>query len=117
MRDKMSVGDKGFFYHSSCEVPGVAGIVMVSKTGLVDPTQFDAKSDYFDPSAKKDSPRWITVEVVLKERFGNVLPLAELKTNKRLSGMLILAPGNRLSITPVSAAHWNEILGMIETRK
>ena len=34
IRDEMQRGDQAFFYHSSCEVPGIAGIVQITKSGL-----------------------------------------------------------------------------------
>ena len=41
LRDSIKKGDFAFFYHSSCEVPGIAGIVSVVKSGYPDPTAFE----------------------------------------------------------------------------
>ena len=60
MRDGMRVGDRAFFYHSSCPEPGIAGIVEVSALAYPDATQFDRKSPYFDPKATREEPRWLT---------------------------------------------------------
>jgi predicted RNA-binding protein with PUA-like domain len=109
MRDQMKVGDGVLFYHSSCEVPGIAGLAEVASTPYVDASQFDKKSPYYDPKSKKDAPRWINVDVraVKKTR---VIPLSEIRTHKALAKMVLLRPGNRLSITPVSAAEWRYIV-------
>ena len=111
MRDQMQLGDQAFFYHSSCEVPGIAGIVEVVRLAYPDATQFDAKSKYFDPKATRDKTRWFNVDVrfVRKTRL---LPLSELRNHPRLAKMRLLQPGNRLSITPVEPAEWKFILGL-----
>jgi predicted RNA-binding protein with PUA-like domain len=108
MRDKMRIGDKVFFYHSSCPEPGIAGIAQVATDAYPDASQFDAKSPYFDPAAKRESPRWFNVEVKLVRKT-RLVGLAELRSHRELSGMRVLAPGNRLSITPVSAGEWEFI--------
>ena len=108
MRDRMRVGDRVLFYHSSCEVPGIAGLAEVASTPYPDEAQFDRKSDYYDPKSKREAPRWINVDVraVKKTRL---IPLAEIRTHKALAKMVLLRPGNRLSITPVTAAEWRFI--------
>ena len=108
MRDAIKKGDRGFFYHSSCEEPGIVGIVEVSAAAHPDATQFDRKSDYFDPKSRKDSPRWFNVDVRALRKT-RLVPLSELRVHKGLANMRLLQPGNRLSITPVSAAEWRLI--------
>jgi predicted RNA-binding protein with PUA-like domain len=113
MRDAMRKGDRGFFYHSSCEEPGIAGIVEVAKAAYPDETQFDRKSRYYDDAATPDEPRWFNVDL----RFVKKTPLigiAELRSHKALAKMQILQRGNRLSITPVSPAEWKHILGLLD---
>jgi predicted RNA-binding protein with PUA-like domain len=108
MRREMQVGDGVFFYHSSCAVPGIAGIAEVASTAYPDATQFQPKSGYHDPKSKRDKPRWYNVDV----RFVRKTPLvslAELRRHRELSKMRTLAPGNRLSITPVAPAEWEFI--------
>ena len=105
MRDQMQVGDPAFFYHSSCAEPGIAGIVKVSKAAYPDKTQFDKKSPYYDPKATHDAPRWVNVEVTFVEKT-RLVPLAELRSRPELARMRVLAPGNRLSITPVDPREW-----------
>lgn len=112
MRDDMQLNDLILFYHSSCDVPGVAGIAKVCKTSHPDPSQFDSKSDYFDPKATKEVPRWFMVEVEFVERFDRVITLAELKENKALNNMPLVQKGSRLSINPVAPTEYDTILSM-----
>ena len=112
MRDEMRLGDQAFFYHSSCEVPGIAGIVAVSRLAYPDATQFDYKSKYFDAKAKRDQPRWVSVDVRLVKKT-RLLPLSEARDYPQLAKMRLLQPGNRLSITPVDPAEWKFIMGIL----
>ena len=109
MRDRMCTGDGVLFFHSSCPEPGIAGLAEVASSAYPDPTQFERRGDYYDPKAKKDAPRWFNVDVraVRKTRL---VPLAELRQHKALAGMLLLRPGNRLSITPVTDVEWRYIV-------
>jgi predicted RNA-binding protein with PUA-like domain len=109
MRDAMRVGDGVLFYHSSCEVPGIAGVAQVASTPYPDGSQFDPKSDYYDPKSRREEPRWMLVDVKLVEKT-RVMPLDELRTYPQLEDMVTLKRGNRLSITPVTAAEWKFIL-------
>jgi predicted RNA-binding protein with PUA-like domain len=113
MRDRMKVGDGVLFYHSSCEVPGIAGLAEVASAPYPDEAQFDRKSDYYDPKSKREAPRWINVDVraVKKTRL---IPLSEIRTHKALAKMVLLRPGNRLSITPVTPAEWRFIEKLAE---
>ena len=112
MRDQMQLGDLVLFYHSTCEVPGVAGIAEVSKLAYPDETQFDRKSDYFDPKATRDNPRWVHVDVKLVKKT-RLVPLSELRGYPKLAKMQLLQRGNRLSITPVDPAEWKFIEGVL----
>src|SRR3954463_8192755 len=112
MRDGMQVGDGVLFYHSSCEVPGVAGIAEVATAAYPDPTQFDRKSDYYDAASKREEPRWFLVEVKYKRKLKRVIPLTELKERRELEGFPLLARGNRLSVLPVTKQQWDFVLGM-----
>jgi predicted RNA-binding protein with PUA-like domain len=109
---EMKPGDGVLFYHSSCEVPGVAGIAEVATDAHPDPTQFDRKSDYYDAASKREEPRWSLVDVKYKRKLKRVIPLAELKDRKELEGFALLARGNRLSVLPVTKAQWDFILGL-----
>ena len=108
MRDLMKVGDGVLFYHSGCAVPGIAGLAEVASTPYPDDTQFDTKSKYFDPKAERENPRWMLVDVKALKKT-RLIPLAELRAQEALAEMQILRRGNRLSITPVSAAEWRHI--------
>ncbi|MGZ3809155.1 MAG: EVE domain-containing protein [Bacteriovorax sp.] len=112
MRDEMKKGDMVLFYHSSCDVPGVAGLARVSKESHPDPTQFDSKSDYYDPKATVDHPRWFMVEVEFVEKFDEVITLATLKGEKALSNMPLVQKGSRLSINPVTEKEYKTIVGL-----
>ena len=102
---EMRIGDRAFFYHSSCPEPGIAGIVEVARLAYPDATQFDPKSPYFDAKASRDAPRWMHVDVKLVRKT-RLVPLAELRTVPGLEDMVTLQRGNRLSITPVTPAEW-----------
>ncbi len=108
MREEMRLRDKVFFYHSSCPEPGIAGIARVASAPYPDASQFDRKSPYFDPAATPESPRWFNVDVQF-ERKSRLVGLGELRTHRELAGMRTLRPGNRLSITPVTAGEWRFI--------
>jgi len=105
MRDSMRIGDGVLFYHSSCAEPGIAGLAEVASAAYPDPTQFERKSDYYDPQSKRVAPRWVAVDVRALKKT-RLVPIAELKAQKALAKMWTLRPGNRLSITPVSRAEW-----------
>lgn len=106
MRDEMRVGDRAFFYHSSCPEPGIAGIVEVSRAAYPDATQFDRDSPYYDAKSTRSAPRWFNVEVKFVRKT-RVITLPELRATRGLEAMVTLRRGNRLSITPVTAAEWN----------
>jgi predicted RNA-binding protein with PUA-like domain len=109
MRDQMRLGDGILFYHSSCAIPGVAGLAEVASAPYADKTQFDSNSKYFDPKATLDKPRWMNVDVRVTQKT-RLLPLEELRTYPELAEMPLLQRGNRLSITPVTSREWKFIL-------
>ncbi|TQK07335.1 EVE domain-containing protein [Herbaspirillum sp. SJZ107] len=111
MRDAMQPGDGILFYHSSCAVPGVAGIAVVASTPYPDASQFDAASPYHDPKATPDNPRWISVDVKAVAQ-GRYLPLTELRGVPELEDMVLLQKGSRLSVSPVTAGQWKRILAL-----
>ncbi|MGV3740995.1 MAG: EVE domain-containing protein [Burkholderiaceae bacterium] len=108
MRDAMRVGDGVLFYHSSCAEPGIAGLAEVASTAYPDATQFDPKSKYYDSASRPEQPRWMLVDVRALKKT-RLIALSELRTYEELADMQILKRGNRLSITPVSAAEWRFI--------
>ena len=112
MRDAMRVGDGVLFYHSSCAEPGIVGMARVASRAYPDPTQFDAKSPYFDAKSKPDMPRWLLVDVQVLRKTHN-LTLPELRADAALEDLVILRKGNRLSITPVEPSHWRRIAALL----
>ena len=110
MRDEMKVGDLILFYHSSCEIPGVAGIARVSSKPYPDATQFDKKSEYYDAKATPENPRWILIDVSYERDLKNHVSLDEIRKHPELSPMRLLQKGNRLSILPVSKDEFNFIV-------
>ncbi|MGD9953393.1 MAG: EVE domain-containing protein [Burkholderiales bacterium] len=112
MRDAMRVGDGVLFYHSSCAVPGIAGIAKVSGRAHPDETQFDPRSPYHDPKSTRDNPRWMLVDVKLVKKT-RLLSLEELRAHPGLASMVVLRRGNRLSITPVTPGEWELVTGLL----
>ena len=109
MRDAMRVGDGVLFYHSSCAEPGIVGVAQVASTPYPDPTQFDAKSPYYDAKSKPVEPRWLLVDIQVLRKTRN-LTLPELRADDALQDLVVLKKGNRLSITPVEPQQWRVIL-------
>ena len=105
MHDGMRVGDRAFFYHSSCAEPGIAGIVEVSAPAYPDATQFDPKSAYYDAKSTRAAPRWLNVDVRFVKKTA-LVTLPMLRATPGLENMVVLRKGNRLSITPVTPAEW-----------
>ena len=114
MRDDMHRGDRGLFYHSSCEVPGVYGTVEIVREGYPDPSAFDPRHHYHDAASAPTAPRWYAVDVKLTRRFAQPVTLEALRRHAgdALKDLLVLRRGNRLSITPLSAAQYRFIVSM-----
>jgi predicted RNA-binding protein with PUA-like domain len=114
LRDSIRKGDVAFFYHSSCEVPGIAGIVEIVKAGYPDATAFDPKHHHYDADSKRDEPRWYVVDVKLKRKFSRVISLDELRPYAagKLRDFVLLKRGNRLSVLPVAKKDWDFIVAL-----
>jgi predicted RNA-binding protein with PUA-like domain len=114
LRDQMSRGDEAFLYYSSCEVPGIVAILQIVKGGYPDASAFDRKSPHFDPESERAAPRWYVVDVKLQRRLSRIITLEELRRHATgaLKGMILLRPGNRLSVMPIEDAHWRLILSL-----
>lgn len=112
MRDQMQVGDEILFYHSNSDPSGIAGLATVCARAVPDPSQFDPKSKYYDNKATPEFPRWFCVEVQYKSTLKKLIPLSELKTNPKLKDMLVVQKGQRLSVQPVLAEHFQLVLQM-----
>jgi predicted RNA-binding protein with PUA-like domain len=112
MRDDMQEGDLILFYHSSCDVPGVYGIAKVGSKPYPDSTQFDKKSEYYDPKATVENPRWFLVDVTFAKDLKHHVSLEELKKCDELKDMRLMQKGNRLSILPVAPEEFEFIVGL-----
>jgi predicted RNA-binding protein with PUA-like domain len=109
MRDDMQPGDPVLFYHSNADPTGVAGLARVAGTGYPDPSARDPASDYFDPKAGDDDPRWFMVDVEFAERFPRVVTLDELRAAPGLEKMLVINK-SRLSVQPVTQAEYDIVV-------
>jgi predicted RNA-binding protein with PUA-like domain len=112
----MKRGDLALYYHSNAEPSAVAGVVEVVREAYPDPTAWDPRSDYHDPKASPDNPVWSMVDVALVEVFAREIPLEELRGVKALAGMELLRRGSRLSVQPVTPAHFRTIRGLASKR-
>lgn len=112
MMNDMNKGDKILFYHSNSKPSGIAGVAVVSKNATPDPSQFDKNSEYFDPKASKEKPRWFCVEIKYNKKFKNLLALQAIKDDKNLNDMLVVKKGQRLSIQPVEKKDFDYIRGI-----
>ena len=114
LRDEIAKGDLGFLYHSSCEVPGIVGIVKVIRPGYPEAGALDPKHPYYDPESDPAAPRWYSADIRLERRIEPVITLETLRkhAHRALKNMVILRRGNRLSVTPVTEREWNFILSL-----
>ena len=114
LRDRIARDDEVFLYHSSCDVPGIVGLLRVVRAGYPDDTAFDRRHPHYDAASKPDNPRWYMVDVQLTRRLKRIITLDELRAHAhtRLKGMQLLRTGNRLSVMPIDAAHWRFILSL-----
>jgi len=97
----MKKGELAFFYHSNIGKE-IVGIVEV------------AKEAYPDPTAEKGD--WVCVDMKAKRPLKAPVSLATLKGDSRFVD-LALVRLSRLSVAPVSEAHWHAIceLGKVKS--
>lgn len=107
MCNTMHIGDLAFFYHSSCNPPGIVGTIEIVSHAYPDHTALDPNSDHFDPKSTPENPRWFMVDVKLKEKYPAMISIEQLRQYPELENMLVLRRGNRLSITPVTKLEWD----------
>lgn len=110
----MEPGDLAFFYHSNAKPPGIIGLMEVVETGLIDPSQFDPSSNYFDPRSSRESPRWDCVRLRYQRTFATLLSLDQLRQEFSPEELGVVRQGNRLSILPVSDACAARLLELLE---
>jgi predicted RNA-binding protein with PUA-like domain len=111
IRDEIKLGDQVMIYHSSCKHVGVVGIATVTKAAYPDPTQFDLSSDYYDAKATHDNPRWYVVDVTYQSRLNKLVSLKSIKANPAITELALKKAG-RLSVMPVTANDWQQIMAM-----
>lgn len=109
----MKRGDLALFYHSNATPPGVAGVCRVAKEAYPDPEQFVPKSEYYDEKATSEAPRWFCPDVEFVKKLPRLIPLEELRGEKKLAGMILLQRGSRLSVTPVTKGEFEHILSLV----
>ncbi len=109
---EMQVGDSVLIYHSNNDPSAIVGLAKVSRLALADQTQYDPQSDYFDPKASKENPRWFSPEFKFVKKFKKPLALAELKKIPDLKNMALLKQGSRLSVQPVQEKEFKIILAL-----
>ena len=107
---EMNLGELAIFYHSNAKPSGAAGVAEVASEPYPDPTQFDPKSEYFDPKATQDIPRWWLVDFKHVATFKEFISLEDMKVDPALSEMLVCQKGTRLSINPVEKKHFNRVM-------
>ncbi len=92
----METGDEVLFYHSVVG-KAVVGVAEVTRTAFPDST------------AKEGD--WSAVELTPKKALARPVTLQEIKTNPKVAGMALLRL-SRLSVQPVSAAEFGEIVSL-----
>jgi predicted RNA-binding protein with PUA-like domain len=108
----MAVGDAFFFYHSSCAVPGIAGIGQIETAAYPDPTALDRQSPYHDSKASPERNPWSALDVGHVKTFAKVVSLGRLKQQAALEELALVQKGSRLSVMPVTAEQWAAILAL-----
>jgi predicted RNA-binding protein with PUA-like domain len=106
----MKRGDLLLIYHSNEQPVGVAGMAEIVKEAYPDPSQFDKKSEYYDAAATKENPRWVCPDVKFVEKFKRIVTLQELRSDPKLSGLMLLKKGSRLSVIPVAPDEFRRIV-------
>ncbi len=109
----MKKGDISFFYHSNCKPPGIVGLMEVIATKLVDPTQFQKDSKYYDPKSSIDNPRWDCTKLKYLGVFNTKLSLSEIASEFNPEELRLIKKGNRLSIMPIEKEISNRLLEML----
>lgn len=109
---EMRRGDRVLYYHSNTTPAGVVGVAELVEEASPDPHQFDPESPYYDDTSPKAEPRWSWVGLGFVEKLPRIVTLAELKADSALVGLECARKGSRLSVHPVSDAHFARILAL-----
>ena len=102
----MKLGDRAVFYHSNAKPPAAVGIVEIVKESYPDHFAWKKNHKYQDLKASPEKPIWSMVDVKLLQIFPEELSLEQLRGVKALEGLELLRRGSRLSVHPVSVAHF-----------
>ena len=116
LRDAIKIGDRVLIYHSNAEEIGVVGTATVVSEAYPDTEQFKEWSKYYDSKSKKENPSWLSRDIAFELKFPGIVLLSELKKEKALKNLLILRPGNRLSITPLKEKEFKHILTLAQKK-
>tara|TARA_B000000609_G_scaffold23556_1_gene15037 strand:+ start:351 stop:812 length:462 start_codon:yes stop_codon:yes gene_type:complete len=111
---RMEIGDQAFFYHSNCKPPGIVGLMEIVNKNIIDPTQFDKNSKYYDPKSDKLNPRWDCVKVQFLCKSKKIISLQELRSLFNEDELLVVKKGNRLSILPVLQKSANLLISKLK---
>lgn len=109
---RMAGGDRAFFYHSGVGRPEIVGEIRITRPAYPDPSQFDVRSDYHDPKSPKATPRWVAVDVAFVRRYPRTVTRDAMRAHPVLRKMAVLGH-TRLSVTPVTAAEWRAVRGLV----
>ncbi|MDX1931782.1 MAG: EVE domain-containing protein [Capsulimonadales bacterium] len=112
LRDGMRVGDRVLFYHSNADPPAVVGIAEVVREAYPDSTALDPEHPHFDPRSTPENPIWLMTDIGFVAKFSSAVPLERLKDEAELSGMAVIRRGMRLSVQPVTEAHFRRVCEM-----
>lgn len=88
------------------------GLAKIVEANVVDPSQFDPGSKYYDPKSSPDKPRWHTVVVGYVETFKTGITLDQLKDTFSPDDLWVVRRGNRLSVMPVADGVAEQILAI-----
>lgn len=79
----------------------------------------DPKAPYYDPKSSPSEPKWSVVHVKFRSKFDVPIGLKELRTmggpGKSLENMQMLKQ-SRLSVSKVSEAEWEYLVGIAEEK-
>ena len=113
MRDEMKPGDAVFYYHSNTKPPCIVALAEVVSEAYPDHTAFDPDDIHYDPKSDPANPRWMMVDIQYRRMLKRIISLSELKQHAdQLEGFALTRRGNRLSVMPVTKAHWDYILSL-----
>src|SRR5580693_3551272 len=96
----MKKGDFVFFYHSGT-TKDVVGLARVEKEAYADPTA--------------DEGDWSAVDLMPVKQLAAPVTLGTIKTDKILKDMFLVR-NSRISVSPLTEAHFNRIMALAETK-